>query len=52
MPAKADRNVRPTEREKKTQKETLDAEGLPVHGIWLVRFTLFPPQDNVIVANG
>src|SRR5205823_11327949 len=38
--------------QKKTQQETLDAEGLPVQWTWVMRFTLFPPKDNVIVAGG
>ena len=38
--------------EVKTLEETLVAEGLPVQWTWVMRFTLFPPQDNVIVASG
>lgn len=36
----------------KTLEGTLDAEDRPVRGYWKMRFTLFPPQDNVMVANG
>jgi hypothetical protein len=37
----------------KTLEWTLSAaEDLPVQGSVVMRFTLFPPQDNVIVANG
>jgi len=52
----ADSTQTPTEgltaEKAKTQEETLVTERLPVHWSWLMRFTLFPPQDNVIVANG
>ena len=36
----------------KTLEETLVAERLPVQWTCVMRFTLFPPQDNVIVADG
>jgi hypothetical protein len=32
-----------------TLEGALDDEGRPVQWSWLMRFTLFPPHDNVIV---
>jgi len=52
MPAAADKNVCPTDEVgEKTLEGNLDTEALPVHWSWLMRFTLLPPHDNVIVAN-
>jgi uncharacterized membrane protein YqaE (UPF0057 family) len=53
LQAKADRNMCRTDGErKKTLEVPLDMERFPVQWTCVVRFTLFPPQDNVIFADG